>query len=66
MKNVKNWLSADMHARIKPLPIPLIKLEVEDDRTTHIIKVNMRRNESSAASKKYNANMNTFHDVQPE
>ena len=66
MNNVKIWLSADMHARIKPLPIPLIKLEVEDDRTTHIIKVNMRRNESSAASKKYNSNMNTLYDVQPE
>ena len=65
MKNV-GWISADMQARIEPLPIPLIKLEVDDYCTTHIIKVKMRRNPSSAASEKYNVNMNTFNDGQPE
>ena len=65
MKNV-GGLSADMQVHTKSPPIPLTKLEVDDDRTTHIINVNMRRNPSSAASKTYNVNMNTFDDGQPE
>ena len=64
MKNL-GWLSADMQARIDPPPIPLLKVEVGGDRTTHIIKVNMWRNSSSAASETYNVNMNTFDDGQP-
>ena len=64
MKNV-GWISSDVQARIDPPPIPLINLEVDDDCTTNIIKVNMQRNPSSAASKTYNANMNTFGDGQP-
>ena len=55
-----------MQARIEPLLISLVKLEVDDDCTTHIIKVKMRRNTSSAASEMYNVNMNTFDDGQPE
>ena len=55
-----------MQARIEPPPIPLIKLEVDDDCTAHIIKFNMRRNPSSAASEIYNVNMNMFDDGQPE
>ena len=66
MNNVGIWISADMQARIDPPPIPLIKLEVDDDRTTHIIKVKMRRNPSSVASKTYNININMFDDGQPE
>ena len=66
MKNVVTWLSADIQARIKPPPIPIIKLEVDDERTTNIIKVKMRRNPSSAASKTYSINMNTFDYGQPE
>ena len=66
MNNMGIWLSADMQARIEPPPITLIKLEVDDDRTTNIIKVKMRRNPSSAASEMYNVNMNTFDDGQPE
>ena len=65
MNNVR-WFSSDMQARIEPPPIPLIKLEVDDDRTAHIIKFNMRRNPSSAASEIYNVNMNMFDDGQPE
>ena len=64
MKNV-GWLSSDMQAHIDPPPIPLSKVEVDDDCTTHIIKVNMQRNPSSVASETHNANMNTFNDGQP-
>ena len=65
MKNA-GWLSADMQAHIEPPPIPIIKLEVNDYRTTHIIKVKMRRNPSAAVSKTYNVNMNMFDDFQLE
>ena len=54
-----------MQACIDPPPTPLIKLEVDDEFTNHIIKVKMRRNPSLAASKTYNINMNMFDDVQP-
>ena len=66
MKNVGIWISADMQARIEPPPIPLINFDVDDDCTTHTIKVKMRINPSSAASKTYNVNMNTFDYGQPE
>ena len=65
MNNV-GWISADMQVSIKPPPIPLIKVGLYDDLTTHIIKVNMQRNPLLAASETYNANMNTFNDGQPE
>ena len=55
-----------MQARINPLPIPIIKFEVDDDPTTHIIKFKMQRTPSSAASEKYNVNMNMLNNVQPE
>ena len=60
------WLSADIQAGVEPPPIPLIKLELDDERTIYIIKVKMRRNISLAASKTYNINMNTLDDGQPE
>ena len=63
MKNV-GWLSSDMQACIDPPPILLIKLGVDYDRTTHIIKI--RINPSSVASETYNVNMNTFDYCQPE
>ena len=66
LRNVGIRINAEIQARIEPPPTPLIKLEVDDDCTTHIIKVNMRRNQLSAASVKYNVNMNTFNDGQPE
>ena len=65
MKNV-GWLSDDMQANIDHPPIPLIKFELDGDRTTHIIKVKMRRNPSSVASETYKVNMNTLDDGQPE
>ena len=63
MKNV-GWISSYMQALIEPPPIPLINLDVDDDSITHIIKVKMWRNASSAASEMYYVNMNTFDYVQ--
>ena len=54
------WLRADMKAHIEPNPIPMIKLEVEDERTTHIIKVKTQIKPSSEVSETYNINMNKF------
>ena len=56
MQNVV-WLSLDMQACIDPPPIPIMNLEVDDDRTTHIMKVKMRGNTSSVSSETYNVNM---------
>ena len=66
MKNVGTWISADTQARIETPPIPLIKLEVDDESTNQIIKVNMRRQQSSVACKTYNINMKIFDNGQPE
>ena len=65
MKNV-GWLSSDMQARIDTPTILLMKLGVDDVCTTHIIKVKIRINPSSAASETYKVNMDTFNDCQPE
>ena len=65
MKNVP-CLSADMQARIETPRVPLVKLKLEDERTTRIIKFKMQRNSSSAASETYNINMTTFNDSKPE
>ena len=55
-----------MQARIKPPPIPLVKLELEDERAIHIINVKMQRKPSLEASETYKINMNTFNDGQTE
>ena len=44
MKNMEIWIYADMQAHIEPPPIHIIKLKVDNDCTTHIIKVNIQRN----------------------
>ena len=64
MKN-EGWLSSDMQAYIDPPPIPIFKVEVGGDYKTHIIKVEMRKNPSSAASETYNVNMNMFDVFHP-
>ena len=55
-----------MQARIETPRVPLVKLKLEDERTTRIIKFKMQRNSSSAASETYNINMTTFNDSKPE
>ena len=47
MKN-GTWLSTDVQSQIEPPPIPLIKAELEEQKATNIIKVNIWRNPSRA------------------
>ena len=61
-----NWLSADLQARIKPLPFILIKVELEKEREISIIKVKMLIKPVTTTSERYNINMSTFEDRQPE
>ena len=64
-KNVP-WVTTYVQSRIYPPPTPLIKVELYELHTTHIINVKMRRNTSQAISETYNINMSTFDDGQPE
>ena len=64
-KNVP-WVTTYVQSRIYPPPTPLIKVELYELHTTHIINVKMRRNTSQAISETYNINMSTFNDGQPE
>ena len=66
MKTSGTWLSADIQVQIEPTPIPLIKVELEEQRESNIIKVEIRRNPSQAASETYKVNMYKFDDGQPE
>ena len=61
-----NWLSADLQACIKPLPFILIKVELEKEREISIIKVKMLIKPVTTTSERYNINMSTFEDRQPE
>ena len=61
-----NCISTDVQACINTLTIPLIKVWLEEDRVSNIIKVKMWRNPTSAMSETYNINMSTFEDVQQE
>ena len=61
-----NWLSPYVHTYIEPLPIPLIKVELEEEHVSNIIKVKMWRNPTPDTSDTYNINMSTFEDGQPE
>ena len=42
--HLTNWFSSDLQARIKPLLIPLIMVELEEEHAINIIKVKMWRN----------------------
>ena len=61
-----NWLSLYVHTYIEPLPIPLIKVEREEEHVSNIIKVKMWRNPTPDTSDTYNINMSTFEDGQQE
>ena len=37
-----NWLSSDIQAHIETLPIPLIRLDTEEEKSSNIIEVKMR------------------------
>ena len=61
-----NWISADVQGHIKPLPIPIVKVEIEEELLINIIKVKICINPTSVMSETYNINMFIFKDVQPE
>ena len=56
----QKWLSADVQERNDLLLIQLIKVEEEEEKSSNIIKVKMRRNPASAASETYELNMAMF------
>ena len=66
MKNYPAWISAEVQARIKPPPIPLIKKDPLEANEYDVIKIKMRRNPSDAASKTYKLKIVTFEHGQPE
>ena len=41
-------------------------MKLEEERASNIIKVNMRKNSTSAMSETHNLNLSMFEDVQPE
>ena len=61
-----SWLSADVQARIEPPPIPLIKVELEEERTSKIIRVKIRINPDSSMSETYEFKMARLKNGQPE
>ena len=55
-----NYISTDVQARIKPLTIPIIILELEEELKINIIKVEMQRNPYMATSETYNTKIFKF------
>ena len=60
------WLSADVKARIETPLTTLVEADLEEQKATNIIKVDIWRNPSQATLETYKVNMYTFNDVQPE
>ena len=65
MKNGQ-CISANVQARIMTPPIPLVKLEIYEDLSTHIIKVKNWINLTSTMLDTYKINMSTLNYGQPE
>ena len=69
-QDIRTWIISHVSELTFNLILSLLlsnlsNLDLEDERVTHIVKVKMRRNPSSAESETYNINMNTFYDGQP-
>ena len=60
ISQLHNWLGADVKSRIKTPPIPLIKVERDEELEFNIIKVNMQIIPALAASDTYKIKMATF------
>ena len=60
------YLSAEMKARIWPLPIPLIKAAMKYMSKCNIINIKMHCNLSAANSETYELKITTFENGQPE
>ena len=61
-----NCISADVQADIEPPPIPLIKVELEEEKASDIIRINMRWNPKLSASEMYKLKISTFKNGKPE
>ena len=59
-------LSAEVQARIEPLPIPIVKKKPNEANKYDIIKIKMLRNPSDAKSEIYELKIITFEHGQPE
>ena len=55
-----NWISAGVQARITPLTILIIKVQLEEEHASNIIRVNMQKNLAIATSEIYSINIFTF------
>ena len=66
MKLSPVWISAEVQARIKTLPIPLIKKEADYVRECDIIKIKKRQDPFDANSETYDIKIATFENSQPE
>ena len=60
------WVSADVQACIEPPPTPIIKMELEELKPTHITKGDIWRNPSQSTSETCKMSMSNFDDSQPE
>ena len=60
------WLNADVQARIKTPPTPLIKAKNRKTKETNIIKINMCQDPVSATSDHYKLKLQTFENGKPE
>ena len=61
-----NWISADVQARIDTPPIPLINVELEEERASNIIKAKLRKPLALATSETCNIDIVTLENSQPE
>ena len=61
-----NCISAEVHACIESLPIPLIKSEPEEGNLGSIININICWNPASATSETYKLSIYTFENGKPE
>ena len=61
-----SWLSAEVQAQIKTLPIPLVSKEPNKFIDYDIIKINMCQKPSDADSEAYDLKIVTFEIGQPE
>ena len=61
-----NCLSANVQEFIDTSPIPMIKAEDEEEKSSNIIKIKMRRNPASDVSETYELKIAMFNNDQPE
>ena len=59
-------ISSDVQSCIDTPTIPLIRTEVEEEKSGNIMNIKTHQNTASAASETYNLNTATFKNVKPE